>query len=663
MDTTVADPLLGRLVDGRYRIVSKVARGGMATVYEAIDTRLERPVALKVMHPGLAEDQAFVARFIREARSAARLSDPGVVAVYDQGSDPQTGLVFLAMEHVRGRTLRDLIRSRGRLTPREALDVLDPVLSALAAAHRAGIVHRDVKPENVLLADDGRVKVADFGLARSSLASGAEASTQGVVMGTVAYLAPEQVERGSADARSDVYSAGILLFEMLTGAPPYAGDTPMSVAYQHVTSDVPAPSTYVPGLAPALDGLVLAATDRDPEGRPADAGAYLHQLRTVRGSLSAAQLGYAPTDVDLTETLVVPMPGAAGALGISALATHGMAGTHATSTLASAPVGAPPRGPERPDQPVVGGPGQLPTAARGNGSRRGAMIGLAVLLVAATVLGVGGWYLGSGRWTTTPSVVGMTQKAATAALAAQGLHAATGTGQFSETVKAGLVITTDPAPRDRVAKNGTVTLILSRGPERYAVPALAGKSVADATATLQATHLAVGTQSSAYSDTVGAGRVISTVPAAGTSVRRDTAVRLVVSKGVAPATVPNFVGLTLAAAQSSASKNKLVLDSSAPGQYSTTVPQGSVLSQGTKPGTQVDRGTTVTVVVSQGPPLVDVPDVYGMNKDKARKLLEKAGFKVTFTYLDSRPLNLVTSQSPAAGTQAPLGSTIRLAIV
>ena len=216
MDTTVVDPLIGRLLDGRYRVVSKVARGGMATVYEGVDTRLERPVALKVMHPGLADDHAFVARFIREARSAARLSDPNVVAVYDQGQD--AGTVFLAMEHVPGRTLRDLIRERGRLTPREALDVLEPVLSALAAAHRAGLVHRDVKPENVLLADDGRIKVADFGLARSALASGTSASTQGVVMGTVAYLAPEQVERGVADPRSDVYSAGILLFAAVIAA-------------------------------------------------------------------------------------------------------------------------------------------------------------------------------------------------------------------------------------------------------------------------------------------------------------------------------------------------------------------------------------------------------------------------------------------------------------
>jgi eukaryotic-like serine/threonine-protein kinase len=662
MDTTVADPLVGRLVDGRYQVVSKIARGGMASVYEAIDTRLDRPVALKVMHRGLAEDQAFVDRFIREARSAARLSDPGVVAVYDQGKDPQTGLVFLAMELVRGRTLRDVVRSRGRLTPGEALDIMTPVLSALAAAHRAGIVHRDVKPENVLLADDGRVKVADFGLARSQLASGADSSTQGVVMGTVAYLSPEQVETGRADARSDVYSAGILLFELLTGAPPFAGDTPMSVAYQHVTTDVPPPSTVVPGLAPALDGLVLAATDRDPQGRPADAAAYLQQVRTVRGGLTAAQLGYAPADVDLTETLVVPLPGAAGAVGIGALAAAGA--HHPTTAMATATAPAPPGVLRRPDPPKVGGPGRMPTAARGGGSRRGALVGLLVLLLVAALLGVGGWYLGAGRYTTTPSVIGMTQTAATGKLESQGLHAHTGDARFSETVKAGLVVTTDPAPLDRVTQGGTVTLFLSKGPERYAVPKLAGKTVAEATSALQATHLTAGAQSQAYSETVPAGDVISTSPAAGTSVRRDTAIALVVSKGLAPATVPNFVGMTLTAAQAAATKNHLTLDSSAPGQYSTTVAQGSVVSQGTKSGTQVARGTTVDVVLSLGPPLVEVPNVFGMNKNDAKRTLQKAGFKVVFVdLLPGSRLNQVYSQSPAGGTKAPQGSTIRLGIV
>ncbi|MEP6760580.1 MAG: protein kinase, partial [Sporichthyaceae bacterium] len=246
MDTTLQDPLVGRVLDGRYHVESRLARGGMATVYLALDRRLDRTIAVKVMHPQLAEDEEFVSRFIREAKSAARLSHPNVVAVYDQGADD--GAVFLAMEHVAGRTLRDLMREKGRLSPRQTLEIMESVLAALGAAHHAGIVHRDVKPENVLLADDGRIKVADFGLARAVSGGTNHTSATGVLMGTVAYLSPEQVERGVADPRSDVYAAGILMFEMLTGAKPYDGETAIQVAYRHVHDDVPAPSSMVPGL-------------------------------------------------------------------------------------------------------------------------------------------------------------------------------------------------------------------------------------------------------------------------------------------------------------------------------------------------------------------------------------------------------------------------------
>ncbi len=669
MDTTVADPLIGRLLDGRYQVVSKLARGGMATVYEAVDTRLDRPVALKVMHPGMADDDAFVARFIREARSAARLSDPGVVAVYDQGRDSASGSVFLAMEYVPGRTLRDLIRERGRLTPREALDVLEPVLSALAAAHRAGIVHRDVKPENVLLADDGRIKVADFGLARNALASGASASTQGVVMGTVAYLAPEQVERGVADARADVYSAGILLFEMLTGGPPFSGETPMAVAYQHVHSSVPAPSETIPGLAPDLDALVAEATDRDPDGRPDDAAALLRRVEQVRDRLTPAQLGYDPRAVDLTETLVVPLPGAAGAVGLGTLtaaaaSSHGLAHARTTAIATSAAPSPAIRGVKRPDPPVVGGPGSIPSAAVGGGSRRGAFIGVTAIVLVAALVGLGAWYLGAGRYTSTPSVVSLTQAQATAKLQSQGFTVAVGSPQHSETIKKGLVVTTDPAPGERVAKGGTVTLILSSGPERYDVPNVVGASVADATAALQAQHLVAGSQTTAFSDTVRIGMVVSTDPATGVPLPPGTAVRLVVSKGVAPATVPNLAKLSLADAKKLTDKAKLTLDQAPQGQYSTTVAKGAVISQSLKAGTTVDRGTTVTVVLSLGPPLVDVPNVFKMDKNKARQVLQKAGFKVTFYEpFGVTPFNQVYSQDPAGGTQAPLGSTIRLGIV
>ena len=263
MDTTLARPPVGQLLDGRYRVESLIARGGMATVYLGTDTRLDRTVALKIMHAELASDEDFVRRFVGEARSVARLSHPNVVTVYDQGADGR--ILYLAMEYVPGRTLRDLLNERGRLSPREALDIMAGVLGGLAAAHDAGIAHRDVKPENVLLDDAGAVKVADFGLAR--LLAGASQTKSGMIIGTAAYLAPEQVSRGAADARTDVYAAGVMLFEMLTGEQPHTGDTPLAVAYKHVNEVVPPPSQRR-ARASARAGRAGGAGDQ-PGSRPA----------------------------------------------------------------------------------------------------------------------------------------------------------------------------------------------------------------------------------------------------------------------------------------------------------------------------------------------------------------------------------------------------------
>src|ERR1700728_2415572 len=283
MDDTLAHSLAGRLLDGRYAVAARIAHGGMATVYLAMDTRLDREVALKVMHADLARDEEFVRRFIGEAKSVARLSHQNVVAVFDQGSDGP--FLYLAMEYVPGRTLKEVLRERGRFTPAAALDIMTGVLDGLAAAHASGIVHRDVKPENVLLTVDGRIKVADFGLARAQAA--AAHTRSGLIIGTVAYLAPELVTGGvPVGPRSDVYSAGVLLYELLTGRQPYTGETPISVAYQHANSDVPRPSALLPEIPASVDRLVLSATERDPAARPADAAAFLNAIRQVRPELS-----------------------------------------------------------------------------------------------------------------------------------------------------------------------------------------------------------------------------------------------------------------------------------------------------------------------------------------------------------------------------------------
>lgn len=631
------DPLLGRLLDGRYRVQSRIAKGGMASVYLAVDTRLDRTVAVKAMHAGLAADESFRSRFIREAKSAARLSHPNVVAVYDQGTDGDT--VFLTMEHVEGRTLRDLLRQRRRLTPRQAIDVLEPVLAALGAAHRAGLVHRDVKPENVLLADDGRIKVADFGLARAVTASSSATATQGMLIGTVAYLAPEQVERGVADPRSDVYAAGVLLFEMLTGSQPFDGETPIQVAYQHVHSDVPAPSSRVPGLPRELDDLVRRATSRDPDQRPADADRLLAELSAVHRALPDEALDAAPATAD---TLVVPLPaGAPARADVAPTAVVAQPGPRGGSDVAARP---------------TSDTGPLPVPRR---RRRGGLVALLVVLLLAVAGGVAGWYLGAGpgAYTTAPGVLGLTEQAAQAKLETQGLHSRSGTPVFSETVAAGKVVSTDPEPGGKVRKGGTVTLVLSKGKERYEVPDLAGKPLDQAKTALSDLHL-TATVTQAYDETIPSGTVIRTDPEPGTPLKRGAPVTLVVSKGRQPIPVTDWTGKP--ADQATADLQDKGLKVTTRQTYSDTVLAGSVVSQSPDSGT-LYRGDTVTLVVSQGPPLVQVPDVRDKKASEARKILEKAGFQVE--QRGTRILDRVLGQSPGAGEKAPKGSVVTITTI
>ncbi|MFL6182841.1 MAG: Stk1 family PASTA domain-containing Ser/Thr kinase [Actinomycetes bacterium] len=644
MNADGADPLIGRLVDGRYRVDGRVARGGMATVYRATDMRLDRTVALKVMHPSFAEDPDFVARFTREARAAARLANPHIVKVFDQGHDGS--VIYLAMEYVPSRTLRDLLNDRGRLPINEALSIIEPVLQALAAAHAETVVHRDVKPENVLLGTDGNIYVTDFGLARATNAASTQHMTSGLLLGTVAYLSPEQVKPGVSDERSDVYAAGIVLYEMLTGTPPFTGSEAISVAYRHVNEDVPPPSELVPEISSELDEAVLAATSRDPNRRPPDAAALLQLVRAVPKTR---------TSIDLQQTMVVPV-------GVAAAG----APRHDTAVSlipATEPAVAPP--PPPPGSASSNGSGSskaLDPERHRKRSRRRGLVALAVVILLAVAAGAFAWWLGAGRTTTVPRVTGLTAQAAEAALQEQGLKVEYGNERFSEIVKDGEVITSDPAQGSDISSGGTVTLILSKGPEVYDVPGVVGKELSDAKKAIK-DHFKVGEVSREYSDSVRDGVVISTLPKRGVSVSPDTRIDLVVSKGLPPVDVPNLLGTSEGDAKSALADANLKYQKTDE-QQSMKYAAGEIMSQSPSAGSSVQQGSTVSVVVSTGPPLVEVPDVVDMPLEEAIAKLQAAGLKADpYDLVGISPLNRVVKQDPDAGTMAPRGSVVRIAVV
>ncbi|MFI7893139.1 Stk1 family PASTA domain-containing Ser/Thr kinase [Streptomyces sp. CACIS-1.16CA] len=639
MDTTLQDPLVGQLLDGRYRIEARIAVGGMATVYRAVDTRLDRVLALKVMHPALATDVSFVERFIREAKSVARLAHPNVVAVFDQGAEG--AYVYLAMEYVAGCTLRDVLRERGALQPRAALDILEPVLAALGAAHRAGFVHRDMKPENVLIGDDGRVKVADFGLVR---AVGTATDTTGSLLGTVSYLAPEQIEHGTADTRSDVYACGVVLYEMLTGAKPHTGENAAQVIYQHLNSDVPAPSAVVPGLPVALDSLVASATARNPEVRPHDAVLLLAETREARAGLTDAELDAVPPQAlsdshdgadDRTSVIPRALPQDGGGDGV-----------HRTSRLAM-----PPAGPAAPARRTAGRRGPF------GGPHRRLIIALAAVLLTLGI-GTGVWYINSGQFTQVPSLLGQTQQTAEKRLADAGLGLKGVDRVFSDTVERGEVVSSKPDSGDRIRGNGSVTLVVSRGPEIVRVPDVVGASLADARRSLKKVGLVPGMVTREFSEDVERGEVIRTDPRAGTDRNPDTAVALVVSKG-APIDVPDVTGLSADEATAELEAEGLKAEV-LPGRVHSPEAAGDVAEQSPGEGTEAAEGDTIQLTVSKGPRMLDVPDVTGRDVDEARSTLEEAGFEVKV----DRPFlsfsDTIASQSVDGGEQAPEGSTITI---
>lgn len=617
----------------------------MATVYVATDLRLERRVALKVMHGHLSDDTVFQSRFIQEARSAARLSDPHVVNVFDQGQDGE--MAYLVMEYLPGITLRELLREHRRLTVDQTLTIMDAILSGLAAAHRAGIVHRDVKPENVLLAEDGRIKIGDFGLARATTANTASGAQ---LMGTIAYLAPELVTRGTADARSDIYSLGIMLYEMLVGEQPYKGEQPMQIAYQHATDSVPRPSAKNPGVPEQLDELVLWSTEREPGDRPLDAGAMLDRLRAIE-----KELGLAPQVARAVAVGTTSPATAAESRELTKVLPQ-------TASLPSATI-------DEPDNAA-----RLRTRTRRR-TTRGAWLLVLVLLLAGGA-GFTGWYFGSGPGSlvAVPDVSGRSFADAEALLTQQQLQAQAQEVNDRE-IPSGTTVGSDPAPGERLDKETIVTVFVSIGPATHQLPALAGKSADEVRAILEAAFVGVaGDPERQFADPAD-GTVLgaSVIPRSGANaidctqgctVYEGDAASLVVSLGP----IPDVTGDSRS--QAERALDGVGLKTAVTEEYSNSVASGNVIAMGQRDGGGNWRpGDTVPLRVSIGPKPVEIPaNVVGMSIRDAVKTLEALGFEVNagiddgtlplgFKYWD---IYKVRATNPKAGTTAPQGSTITL---
>ncbi|MGO1506662.1 MAG: Stk1 family PASTA domain-containing Ser/Thr kinase [Microbacteriaceae bacterium] len=640
-----ADPLIGQLVDGRYRVRARIARGGMATVYVATDLRLERRIALKVMHGHLSDDSVFQSRFIQEARAAARLADPHVVNVFDQGQDGE--LAYLVMEYLPGITLRELLREQKRLSIPQTISIMDAILSGLAAAHKAGIVHRDVKPENVLLAEDGRIKIGDFGLARATTANTA---TGQQLLGTIAYLAPELVTRGTADARSDIYALGIMLYEMLVGEQPYKGEQPMQIAFQHATESVPRPSVRNPGVPEQLDELVLWSTEKSPDERPDDAQEMLDRLREVE-----RQLGISPTPAATT----MPMRAQADSGDL-------------TKVMPETMVVDDPTGPVTTSQPVDNA-----TLLRRKTSKRrarGAFLMTLVLLLAVLAGGVGWWFgSGPGSLIAVPSVAGLSYGDAAGALEADGFVPVQA-DESSVDVDPGLAIHTDPAEGERLEDGAEVTVFVSTGPASRSIEALNGKTADDARAYLTDLGLTVSDDPLLLYSGAEEGIVINAdvTPRAGgdpiacgegcEAFEADT-VDLIVSLGG----LPDVAGMTADEAASAMAEKDI--QTTTVEEYSNDVDEGQVIRVADRDsGGNWRPGDTMTLVVSLGPQLFEVPDVTGMTLTEAKEALSSSegGFAATYAAWGDLPgfgdMATVTAQNPGSGDALRSGAEVELTI-
>jgi len=601
--------LTGELIDGRYQLIRQMAAGGMATIYEALDTRLDRRVAVKIMHPHLAQDEQFVERFIREAKAAAALSHPNIVSVQDQGWNQKgSPAVFLVMELVEGHTLRDYLNEQGALTIGDGIKFLLPVLSALAAAHKLGIVHRDIKPDNILISKEGRIKIADFGLAKGPLLGNTMTAESSIVLGSVSYLSPEQVQRGIADARSDVYSAGITAFEIFTGEKPFSGDEPIQIAYMHVNERVPLMSTRRSGIPPELDQLIYRATNSDPDARPRD-GAEFHQ------ALTAISQSVDPSQKQLSLELdipIAPMRPASKKPNRRERARIEKENTLALKKSAGADEGKKSSGKESTAQ--LRKKRKVSKRVRRN---RYIAAGLAI------ALGIVGWYA-------------------------------------LEEIKSGQIIESQPAGGGKIDPGGAVKAIVSKGPERYEIPTLVGLTPEAAVNSLAKLPVTVGELKEVFNDRTPKGFVISSSPESGEKVRRDATVDLLISNGVETIDVASYVGKSADQALNELTEAGFDVDTKE--QFSESVLAGAVISQVPSGGAPLQKGAKISLIISKGSQFVFIPNVFSLSEAKARAALTDLELKVEVKKIGAKKVKSVTNISPKVGTKVKRGSKVTITV-
>jgi serine/threonine-protein kinase len=624
--------LTGELIDGRYQLIRQMANGGMASIYEAIDTRLDRKVAVKIMHAHLAQDEQFVERFIREAKAAAALSHPNIVAVQDQGwNQSGTPAIFLVMEMIEGHTLRDYLNEQGSLSVSDGVKFLLPVLSALGAAHKLGIVHRDIKPENILISKEGRVKIADFGLAKGPLLGSTMTAESSVILGSVSYLSPEQVQRGIADSRSDVYSIGITAFEIFTGKKPFEGAEPIQIAYMHVNNRVPRISEFIQGVPQALDDLIYRATSSDPDQRPRDAAIFHQELQSLN-----------PQEKQLSLELDIPIAPMRPKKAPKNLRKK------IKELTAAIPV---PKEKESTAQ----------VAKRKKASkrvRRNRWIALAL----AVSVGVFGWYalIGPGSRVVVPSTVGATQLEAKSVLDPLGLTFVVQEKRFSEDIPEGYVIESSPAAGKRVEQGGNINLILSKGPERFLIPQLTGLTPQAAKNLISKFPIKVEPILEEFNNEIPKGYVLGSNPAAGEKVKRNSKFIIIVSKGIEQVAIASYVGKS-----SEQALNELTeagFDVKQKYDFSETRLFGEVISQTPAGGKEADKGSKVELIVSKGSQYTYIPNLFSVEEAKAAQTLRDLGLKVTVKKIGKKAIKKVTNIAPKVGSKVKRGGTVTITV-